>query len=154
MRSARTCVVLIVAAALAGCVLDDERVLRRTFELPASARTLEISSSPDPGWFGREGLTIAAVFRLDGDDLKAYRDRASASGQWRELPILQRSLAGLPAPEISIEQGWYRCLAAGDDIMRAEKAACETLEGRRNDYMIAVLEPESGRLEAFVRTGY
>ena len=79
---------ILLAAAALGCESpSDEEILRRTFAVPRAARLVSLDVSPKtPGWFGREGLTIDAVFGFGPDELAAYRVRLGNDPTWRPLP--------------------------------------------------------------------
>jgi len=84
---------------LAACLRQsDESILRREFEVPATATLIQLEAFPkESGWFGREGLKIDAVFQLSDRDFDDYLGTARASEQWRELPIPKDFLMHLGA---------------------------------------------------------
>jgi hypothetical protein len=72
-----------------GCsIQSDEQILRKEFNIPASAKTILFTSSPEKGgWFGREGLRIDATFQFNDTDFQGYKGEAEKSGAWQPLPI-------------------------------------------------------------------
>ncbi|MEB3319510.1 MAG: hypothetical protein VKI63_01045 [Cyanobium sp.] len=92
-------------ATLAGCSTrqSDELALRREFAVPWGASVVRYVASPaEPGWFGREGLRITLVFRLNPADAEAFSREAERSGRWRPLPIPTAELRHLAAIDTAL----------------------------------------------------
>jgi hypothetical protein len=80
----------VLAAIALGCgyLQSDESILRREFAIPRSVRLVEIESSPEsPGWFGREGLDIWAVFAFTGDQFETFLSGIEGDPGWQPLPL-------------------------------------------------------------------
>ncbi len=75
--------------ALAACsyLKSDEELLREEFRIPRGAALDSMSVYPkEAGWFGREGLTIDAVFRFSPEQFETYRRRAEQDDRWKPMP--------------------------------------------------------------------
>ena len=150
---------LLLAAATFGCERpSDEEVLRRTFAVPRVARLVSLEASPKTsGTFGREGLSIDAVFGFGPDELAAYRVRLEKDPTWRPLPppaeLLERLLKGLKLPQ-GARNGVWACRTAGDDLMHARKSDCLARTGALNDAMFALLDFDRRTLRVAVKTDY
>jgi len=157
--SGRRLLTVLLAAAAFGCERpSDEEVLRRTFAVPRVARLLSLEASPKtPGTFGREGLSIDAVFGFGPDELAAYRVRLEKDPTWRPLPPPAELLLRLPkAPKLPLDarDGVWACRTAGDDLMHARKSDCLDRPGDLNDFMFAVLDTDRRTLRVAVHTAY
>jgi hypothetical protein len=150
---------LLLAAATLGCESpSDEEVLRRTFAVPRVARLVSLEASPKTsGTFGREGLSIDAVFGFGPDELAAYRVRLEKDPTWRPLPppaeLLERLPKGLKLPQ-GARNGVWACRTAGDDLMHARKSDCIGRAGVLKDAMFAVLDTDRRTLHVAVHTVY
>ena len=149
---------LFLASALGCGTPPDEDVLRRTFAVPRVARLVSLEASPKaPGTFGREGLTIDAVFGFGPDELAAYRVRLEKDPSWRPLPPPEELLRRLPRGStlpLDAKNGLWACRTAGDDLMRARKSDCTSRTGELNDCMFAVLDTDRRTLRVAVKTAY
>jgi len=156
----RLCLVFSALVVVAGgCARpSDEEVLRRTFAVPRIARLVSIETHPKiAGTFGREGLTIDAVFAFGPDELAAYRVRLENDPTWRPLPPPADLLGRLPAgmrPALDAERGVWACRTAGDDLMHARKSDCLARAGKLNDAMFALLDLDRRTLRVHVKTAY
>jgi hypothetical protein len=155
----RAALLLLAAALLAACERpSDEEVLRRTFAVPRAARLAAIATHPKTaGTFGREGLSIEAVFTFGPDELAATRVRLEKDPTWRPLPPPASLLARLPAGlnlRLDAAHGIWACRTAGDDLMRARKRDCLARTGRLNDAMFALLDFDRRSLRVRVKTDY
>jgi hypothetical protein len=66
---------------------SDEQVLRDEFRIPPEVVLDSMSVSPEEaGWFGREGLTIDAMFRFSPEQFQEYRRRAERDDRWKRMP--------------------------------------------------------------------
>ncbi|MCX7995517.1 MAG: hypothetical protein N3A65_07095 [candidate division WOR-3 bacterium] len=74
---------------ISGCINEsDETILRREFSVPSSAKTIYSRVHPEePGFFGREGLSIDIAFQFSEHDFQKYLLDVKKSGKWLELPI-------------------------------------------------------------------
>lgn len=155
----RTTLLLLAAPLLAACErASDEEVLRRTFAIPRAARLTAIETYPKTaGTFGREGLSIDALFTFGPDELDATRVRLEKDPTWRPLPPPADLLGRLPAGldiRPGAERGIWACRTAGDDLMHARKSDCLERPGRLNDAMFALLDFDRRTLRVRVKTDY
>jgi|OpeIllAssembly_1097287.scaffolds.fasta_scaffold18077_2 hypothetical protein len=150
---------LLLLLAGAGCERpSDEQVLRRTFAVPRVARLVSIDSSPkSAGTFGREGLSIDALFAFGPDELAAYRVRLEKDPTWRPLPppapLLRRLPRGTEIP-LDATNGVWACRTAGDDVLHARKSDCLDREGPLSDCLFAILDFDRRTLRIRVKTAY
>ena len=94
-KIAESALVLAVVLTMAGCDRQppdykalDEETLRSELSIPKSAALLTYQCDPSitPGFYGREGLRIFAVFQLDKASLQAYRANVRPD-EWKETPV-------------------------------------------------------------------
>lgn len=68
------------------CTQDsDERVLRKEFALPATAKLFMIDSQPKS--LVREGLKIDATFEFTSTDFTIYLEQLKQDSYWKPLPL-------------------------------------------------------------------
>jgi hypothetical protein len=80
---------VMVLPVLAACSYfkSDEQLLRDEFGISRTAVLDSMNVSPkEAGWFGREGLTIDAVFRFASSEFETYRQRAEQDDRWEPMP--------------------------------------------------------------------
>ncbi len=65
--------------------------------------------------------------------------------------LLARNRKNLP---LDVNRGLYRCLTAGNNIMKEKKVPCSEKAGDLNDYIFAVLDLDNKVLRIKVRTYY
>jgi hypothetical protein len=84
--------------------MSDEQILRGEFEIPVTAKLVEITSSPQtPGWFGREGLKIVAVFQFAPSDFQDYIEFTEVEGTWFPLPPSREFISKITGVKTSLE---------------------------------------------------
>jgi hypothetical protein len=102
--------------------MSDERILRDEFDVPVATELVEITSSPpNPGWFGREGLRITAVFQFAPAEFQDYIKSAEEDGTWAPLP---------PSPEfitrITGVRSHLEALRRSEEILAEEPPGTST----------------------------
>lgn len=86
-------IILILTHLSCDVQVSDESILRREFNIPASAKVASYEAMPkDYGWFGREGLKISMVFQFSDKDFDDYFTEAQMSGKWNLLPMSKEFL--------------------------------------------------------------
>ncbi|NLH47110.1 MAG: hypothetical protein GX444_00755 [Myxococcales bacterium] len=76
--------------------------------------------------------------------------------QIRPIPGADEILASWQAPRLPLDaqQGWYRCLTAGDNLLHAVKRECLDKTGDQNDFILAVLDAARRELRVTAYTNY
>jgi hypothetical protein len=70
----------------------DEKNVKRQLHIPAAVRMLSLVSNPKtPGFFGREGLRISAVFQFDSRQFEDYIGRLKDKKTWKPVRFLNYS---------------------------------------------------------------
>jgi hypothetical protein len=86
------------------CRMSDEQILRDEFDIPLKAELVEITSSPQtPGWFGREGLKITAVFQFAHSDFQNYIQTLKEDGTWAPLPPSREFISRITGVKTHLE---------------------------------------------------
>jgi len=126
----------------------DEKDLRNQFRIPSEVVLLFLESDPKlPGWFGREGLTISAVFQFDNRQFKDYLVKIENEEVWRPIPFIdyspdradsysKLSLQWLDWPPVARESIY--------DKYQSRKVY-EDLKGRKGKYYCSVIVGKRGQ---------
>lgn len=74
----------------------------------------------------------------------------------RPIPGADEILDSWQAPRLplDVQQGWYRCLTAGDNLLYAAKRECLDKPGDQNDFILAVLDAARRELRVTAHTNY
>lgn len=138
---------------LSGCYklffrLIDEKDVRNQFHIPSEVVLLFLESNPKfPGWFGREGLTISAVFQFNDMQFKDYLVKFENEEVWSPIPFIdysprladsysKLSLQWLDWPPVNRE--------SFSDKYRSKKAY-EDLKGKKGKYYCSVIVARRGQ---------
>jgi len=112
--------ILVSLFCVSACRRSDEQILRDEFDIPVATELLEITSSPpNPGWFGREGLRITAVFQFAQAEFQDYVKAAEEEGTWAPLPPSREFITRITGVKSHLEA-----------LCRSEEILAEELPGR------------------------
>jgi hypothetical protein len=84
---------LFLILSIAGCYdlyyrPQDEKNIRRQFRIPRDVPFASFDSNPkEAGWFGREGLSIQAVFQFSDGQFRDYLDLIEDESAWKPVPF-------------------------------------------------------------------
>jgi hypothetical protein len=87
------CVMLVMSSVFVGCYrtdyrLQDEKTVRKQLHIPSEIQLISLDSNPKTaGFFGREGLRIAAVLQFDNDQFDRYLRSIEDSAVWQPVPF-------------------------------------------------------------------
>lgn len=142
--------------------------MRREFSLPPEANVSYFSSRPkedESGTFGREGLHIKAIYQLPTSALVRYETSIVQSSSWHRLPLSPKfresfrlepkleNIFGLSG-NIVIKRGFYRCQTVGDQMLYSEVRK-EVAAGKKvNDYILGIIDLDSGKLYCVAHAFY
>jgi len=136
----------------------DQAALRRRFGLPCRAEVVSYSGYPSMVGFGqREGLGLSATFQLEPEPAQLFLETAAEAG-WEPLPIEAGLVERIPFRELdvplSLSQGAYLCLTAGDEVLHTrETRSCDEVV-QFHDIIFGVFDSTTNRVWVTVRSGY
>jgi hypothetical protein len=136
---------------------DQER-LEEMFGIPEGSALVSYQGFPAMSGFGqREGLSLAAAYRLQEGEVADFVERSLSEG-WRELPMPDSILACIPfqglAAPLDATSGIYTCRTAGDNVLHADSTIPVEEADRVNDLILGVFDTEENLVHVVVRSGY
>jgi len=142
---------------------SDESAIRNAFNIPQGAIKVSYSSNPKTaGTFGREGLKIHMEFQLPTGNLEGFVQKLESSNEWGQLPIpagiikriTNQNYGDFIAQLGSSSKGYFACKSAGDNLMHAKLAHVEENGKKLNDFMLCIINTQTGSIHAMASTDY
>ena len=137
---------------------SDKAALKNHFEIPDDAEMIAYDGFPTMVGFGqREGLIISAKYLLTNKDMNNWIENMKTKGL-KKLPIELRCKSKLWFKDklvpIDVNDGYYFCRTAGNDVLNAEVTKpCDEVD-HPNDLIFAILDTEKKELSVIVTSGY
>lgn len=137
---------------------SDEAMVRAELGIPPAAALLSLDAEPkNGGTFGREGLRVAAQFKLEPEQAAVAARTFRAGGRWRrslDLSAVQR-LPGFPAEGFGgVRPHLTFCWVAVQEAGALRELPCELSPAHVLRLRYAVFDPQAGRLAAVFKNYY
>lgn len=137
---------------------SDQASLRRIFSLPDDVQIVRYEGFPEHVGFGqREGLRLSARYQLTPEQMRLWVERAPANG-WKALPMptaVRERMAAFKFEELDdMQQGFYLCRTAGDNVLQETTTKQCTAVENQNDIIAGVVNTATGEMSGQVESFY